>query len=151
TLDALRLQEAQITDRKDRLTDALLDGKLEETEYRERKERLLTEHRLTQERIARLSEGDLGPTLEELLELAGRASLLYSWAGPAEKRLLLQIVTSNLRFDGNNLAVMLAPPFSIVARRAGLSMSAPKRDKYRTLDMLLSTLDRSRQGMAQKS
>ncbi len=135
----LSLSRGRIEDRLRRVTDAYLDGVLERELFLERKEALLLERRGLQEREAALAaQGTPLPRrLRKFLELAGSAYSLYETALPAEKRELLQIVSSNRLVEGKRVDITLAPPFNLIAERASVSSSSPYRDRTRTWDRVV--------------
>ena len=139
-----KLQLARLSERLRRLTDAYLDGVLEKDLFEDRKAALLLEQAGLREQQA-LLEGDSSPVparFAEFLELVGSLSFLYKTGIPADKRELLQIVTSNRRVTGKNVALTLAPPFSLIEKRGPIPLGVPYRARPRTLDQLLRKVGR---------
>ena len=117
---ALTLRQKQISDRLMRLTDAYLDGEIEKSLFDERKRQLLFEQKEIEEKIRNLSDtesDDVTTRLRNLLELADTALLSYSLAPTAEKRNLVEVLTSNRELQGKNVVVRLSIPFSWIADR----------------------------------
>lgn len=141
-IGAVNLRFGQLQDRLARLTDAYLDQVIERALFEERKLALLMERKEVEEQLALLKDGNgsVPDALAEFLELAGSAYLQYKMGLPAEKRDLLQIVTSNRQVHAKSVELMLSPPFSEVANRDQHSHSAPYRDRPRTWDRLLPKL-----------
>jgi hypothetical protein len=127
--EAVRLRLAQIQLRLARLTDAYLDGVLSKDDVEQRKTTLLIERRELDERQA--EEQERNGSLQNILELADRASELYEQAQPADRRALVQILLSNRLVDGRTPHFRLAPPFDSVATALGVS-SGPSRATART-------------------
>lgn len=139
-LQACRLRFDQVRNRLGRLTDAFVDGLLEQRLFEERKNALLLEERDLQERLGGLERGneDVLKKLEEFLELAKSALLTYKLALPEEKRPLVQQMTSNLKASEKNVDVELKLPFRLIAERPKTSCGAPYRDVPRTWNKILS-------------
>src|SRR5690606_37446861 len=70
--------------------------------------------------------------LEEILELANTACLTYEMGLPAEKRRILDTLTSNRTADQKNVVVELSFPFNIIANRTDVPTGSPYRDIPRT-------------------
>jgi hypothetical protein len=89
------------------------------------------------EKLAELERKDgngLG-RLENFLELARTASLLYKEALPEEKRDLLKKLTSNLKAVAKNVDVELTISAQLIANRRKTVCSALERGVPRTLDV----------------
>ena len=113
----LKLRLSQIATRLERLTDAYIDQKIEQSDYAPRKEELVRERMFVTERLNGLGTESDRPTVADYLELAQHAWLLYKLADPENKRSLVETFTSNRSLSGRNLEVTLAPPFSLIAKR----------------------------------
>ena len=142
---ATELQIGQIAARLDRLTDALVDGLLEKNAYEQRRTALVIERRELEERLANLKSGEAANEIDKILEFALSAYSLYLSQSPDEKRELLQIVTSNVSFDGKTLDFSWKFPYGEVANRPHITNGGAKRDTRRTLEQLLTTLSRGLQ------
>ena len=136
---ANRMRLAQLQVRLDRVTDAYIDRLIDKDTFESRKAGILMDQKAVQEMIAQPTAA-LPNRLAKFLELAGDAYLLYQISLPAEKRELLQIITSNRMVTGKNLAITLKDPFLDMANRNPLSNSRAYRGKPRTLDALLEQL-----------
>jgi site-specific DNA recombinase len=103
---AIELQRAAMKDRLNRLTDALIDGLIDQDAFSQRKQALLLEEvRLGEaERAAAALHDNLG-RLPEFLELIKSLENLYRLSLPAEKQQIVEIATSNRRVCGKNIYV----------------------------------------------
>ncbi len=114
---SLKLRLGQLGERLNRLTDAFLDQEIERDDYGRRKEALLKEELLVKEQMEGLKNGKERLTLDDYLELAEHAWILYQMAEPEIKRSLVELFTSNRSVSGRNPTMMLAPPFSMIEKR----------------------------------
>ncbi len=110
----LERQSGLIESRLKRLTIAYLDGDLDQTQYRETKEELLTEARATTERRDKLQANPeaLYDLATKTLELAATAQQSFGRATDTEKRVLVETVSSNRLAENGNVSVELRFPFS---------------------------------------
>jgi len=136
------LQLAKVGERLERLTDAFLDGALEREIFEDRKRKLLEERIALFDRKRALADDNEGPAqrLAKILELAESAYQTYESAFPAERRELIETVTSNREVAGKTLDVALDIPFSLIADRWKSSNGGPHRGIPRTWDRLLGLL-----------
>lgn len=156
---ALDLKLGQITARRARLTDALIDGLLDRELFEERQAALLSEKRTLEEQLANLADsGMTGPQkLADFLERLDSAHTLYESGTIEEKRELLAKFTSNWLAAGKDVDFTLLPEVQLVAKRPRNLYGGAERDRHRTaygrrlgsrtkrnrsriLDMLLSEL-----------
>ena len=140
--EGLRLKAGQLGDRLTRLTDAFLDGAIENDLFQERKNALLLERRKFAEASAEL-EADPARSIdraEEFLELCGSAENLYESAIGEEKRDLIALLTSNRYVEGKKLDMTWAPPFDSIAGRNAVTSSRAHRYRPRTWKTLLGEL-----------
>jgi site-specific DNA recombinase len=133
--------------RKTRLTDAFLDGGIDKEAFEERKAGLLMEETGLKDRLAHLGQDGRSAVtrLENFLELAKTASILYKQGLLEEKRDLVQKLTSNLTLAEKNLSVELKTEARMIANRQKIACSSPERDAPRTaanleLDCMLENL-----------
>jgi site-specific DNA recombinase len=135
----IELKRAQIHDRFARLTDGYLDGIIDRDLFEERKAVLIAERQELKERESASTHDASGVSdrVQEFLELASTASLLYETLKPDEKRDFINVLTSNRPMRFNHVAVEL--PFSMwhLADRHQLSKCDPYRGVPRTWDALL--------------
>ncbi len=102
----LHLQIAQIDSRQDRLTDALVDGLLDNPTYARRNEALLIDRQKLENQLQKLAElPQKEQRQEKFLELAKSLAWLHEIAKPQEKRILTELATSNRIVLGKNIAV----------------------------------------------
>jgi site-specific DNA recombinase len=131
--EGLRLRLASVHGRLDRLTDAYLDGTLDKAELAERKTALLMERReLEDQRAHPGKDHESAASLLAFLELADRAYLLYEKALPAERRELIELLTSNRLVEGRTPRFTLASPFDELAVEAQKQSGGPSRSRART-------------------
>jgi hypothetical protein len=124
-----------ITSRLTRLTDVFIEGGIDKAVHDERRGALLTERQKAIDALANV-ETDQGRATEVVLrclELARSPENLYRAAPSAEKRRLLQIMTSNRTVSGKNVEISVAEPFLFLARVRETSSCALQRGKPRTL------------------
>jgi len=141
-LDGLTLHVAKLNGNLNRLTDAYLDGTIDRETFLRRKESL---HQELVQLEARRDDHQRHATsvpnrLEDFLELVSTASLLYETADTAQRRSLLELMTSNRRVDRKNVTFTLPRALSIVAERQRVTSGGPHRGTPRTLDAIFADL-----------
>ena len=136
----LELKKAEI--RLSRLTDALVDGLVDETIFTAKKNALTLEIKDLKEKLMTVEAGELEALhkTEEFLELVNSAYLSYKEASYAKKRELLQIVTSNFSIEDKSVLAKLNLPFELVVNRKSDLNGGPFRNKPRTFYPLLEKL-----------
>lgn len=139
---ALHLQLEQIQQRLSKLTDAFLDGTIEQTLYVEKKNAYVNEEKEIREQTAAVNQNQphIMRQAEQFLELVNNAYLSYKMANPEQKRKLIETTTSNLTVNGKTVLVMLRFPFQVVADRMNTLGGGPSRATPRTVSALLSQL-----------
>src|SRR6202044_3977507 len=117
---AVELNLSQLTARRGRLTDALIDGLLDRDLFEERKDALLAEKRTLEAQLANLDDpASTGPDrLADFLERLDSAYSLYQAGTPEEKRELIAKFTSNWLAAGKEVDFTALPEVQIVAERA---------------------------------
>lgn len=140
--EALALRKTQLSDRLDRLTDAYVDGLLDKDVYERRKLAILSEEATVKHRVDLMSQESENSTepLGQLFELINAAIFNYNIRIPAEKRDLIQIVSSNREVEGKTLAMTLSEPFQTIAERSLPPDGAPYEYSVRTLDALVRSV-----------
>jgi len=140
TMGNMKLQ--QLSDRLGRLTDAYLDQTIDKELFEERKKVLLFERRSVEEQLESVKHdsGKAPVTLQKFLELVQSTPLLYKLAIPEQKRMLVEIVTSNLTVGQKSLDFPYVSPFREVAVRNRVYDSALPQALARTCDDLISVL-----------
>lgn len=94
--DAVRMQLGQLEARKEKLTDALIDGLIDKDAYESRNEKLLFEQRRLQEKLKDPVDPDAEKErLRKFLEQVKSLAPLYDSAKPHEKRNIVRWATSN--------------------------------------------------------
>jgi hypothetical protein len=137
---ALQEAFAAANARLSRLTDLLLDGKIDAAAHDEKRASLVIERQgLTQE-IAALetNQTDHRAMAAKMFELLKTAEMLYETADATKKRQLLEIVISNCIASGKSLEFTLHEPFATLANRESVKCGGQFYDTDRTF--LVKTL-----------
>lgn len=141
-LRSCRLRLDAIRDRRNRLTDAFIDGNLEKPLFEDRKAALLWEEKGVENRIQEIESG--GPTslqrLERFLELANHAVLLHKHATPDERRNLAQDLFSNLTVTRKNVVIEPKSSVELLVNRSKTTYGSPSRVEDRTFIGVISQL-----------
>jgi len=142
--EALRLQADQLRLRLTKLTDLLIDGTIDKTVFRDRRDALLLDQARLKERLAEMERDPASAmaSLEKTVELAKSPSMLYKKASLEKKRELLKTLLSNLTVSRKNVATTLALPFRLIAERPKLADSRPYRGTCRTWEQILQQLQK---------
>ena len=116
-LERLERELGSHESRLKRLTMAYVDGELDQEMFTAAKEDLLERKARTAEQWARLMENPAAKfdVIHEALELAASAQQSFHEGNDAEKRSLVETVSSNRWLDGKELSVELQFPFSAMA------------------------------------
>lgn len=138
--ESSELRLSQVNNRLARLTDAFLDQAIDRETFEERKGQLLAERLDIEQSLSGLNapRSDFYARVQKFFELSNMATQHYILAKSAEKRQLLQIISSNLTVTRRNLDIALSFPFNLIAKRALVSHGAPHRDTIRTLDAIFA-------------
>jgi hypothetical protein len=141
-LEATRLQLAKIRERLARLTDAYLDGTIDKVLHSERRAQLLVDENSLKRQLHDLENGtdESVEALQKFFELVKSASMLYKLAVPAEKRIVVKKLTSNLSLGPVNPVITLRKEAQMIADRPKLLNGGPNRGVLRTWDRLLQKL-----------
>lgn len=133
-LDAAEASLSVIKARESRLTDAYIDGVVDEQAYRERTTALRLERCDAESQLTKLRNDpeSLPNWLERVLELAKSASSTYERALTEERRELLKNLSSNRALDPKNPTFMLDPVFQRVAERSKFNSGRPSCNTART-------------------
>ena len=103
---AIELQLANLNERQEKLTDALLDALIDKATFEERKARLAADREALEKSLSEIGETDADERLgRHFLELTKSLSLLYQMADPQKKRRLTEILFSNRSLVGKNLCL----------------------------------------------
>jgi site-specific DNA recombinase len=137
-----QLQLKQIEERINRLTDAYIDRLIDKDMFEQRKTALLSERLQAAETLASWESGkrNIAEELLEILERADAACLAYETSVAAEKREMVDSLTSNRLLNGKALEISLNSPFDLIATRSKSQDGSPQRDIHRTLRQLLSRI-----------
>jgi site-specific DNA recombinase len=142
TAAAIVLRLGKLQDRLRRLTDAFLDGTIEQVLFEDRKNALLLE-RISledQQRALQRDQALVLNTLAEYLGLAARAYLSYENGLTQERRDLLKELTSDRTVLDKNVLVELREPYSSVANGLASSQCDPCADTTRTMSEVFDRL-----------
>ena len=117
------MQLAQIDKRLNRLTDAYVDRVVDKDLFEQRKNALLLERTDLHERIKHWEGGNatVSEVISEILERAFNAYLAYKLGTAAEKRDLVDSLTSNRIVQRKSLEISLLLPFRLIAKRHQLA------------------------------
>jgi DNA invertase Pin-like site-specific DNA recombinase len=128
--DALLVANARMT----RLTDLLLDGKIEAAAHDERRAVLVMERQKLGQDLAGLEDGSLQiiETAKQIVELARCPVFLYETADVWNKRRLLEIVLSDCTVTGKTIEFSLREPFAAIAKRSFSQQGGPHWNTPRT-------------------
>jgi hypothetical protein len=102
---AYAMQLAQIEERLQRLTDALVDRIIDRDEYIKRKESLLLEKAKVSHALERSKSVPDEHTVRKFLERAKSLALTYEMADDEEARAIVQLTTSNRTVSRRNVVV----------------------------------------------
>ena len=139
---ALALKLDALTHRLNRLTDAYLDGAIDQSLFHERKEALIEERITVENEVAHLEE-HVASLPERLARFLERTSTLLSRYIPGmhdEKREAVLLVTSNRTVERKSVAIALRSPFQEIANRSLIQMGEPSRSIPRTAKVELRNL-----------
>jgi DNA invertase Pin-like site-specific DNA recombinase len=120
--------------RLSRLTDLLLDGKIDAAAHDEKRAGLVLERQELAQEIAALDahEADYRAMAAKIFELLKTAEMLYETADATKKRQLLEIVVSNCTASGKSLEFTLREPFATFAKRESVKCGGQFYDTDRT-------------------
>ncbi len=133
-LSSYQIQLAAATDRQNRLTDALVDGTLDKTDFEQRKTTLLMQRRAIEDKINSVRDGHSKAIAEidKFLELVKRPSLLAKGLNPEEMREWLEEAVSNREASPKSIVITLRKPLSAIAARPVVPVGSPDRNESRT-------------------
>jgi len=120
--------EARLT----RLTDALLDGNLDNEEFNGRRAKLLRERQGLRGQLEGIGRNSPLRDAFKMFELTESQILGYETFADAEKRELLKIVSSNWRADRENLTFTLHSPYREMLDEPDPAYCGPHRARIRT-------------------
>ncbi len=139
---ALNLQLEQTQSRLSKLTDALVDGIIEQELFIQKKNSLVMAEQELKSKLTNL-EGNKTEALqktEKFLELINSAYLSYKEANFEKKRHLVKTVTSNFFIRGKTVSIKPHLPFELLINRTGVWDGGPQRNRPRTFQMLFTEL-----------
>lgn len=140
--------------RLSRLTDLLIDGKIDTEAHDERRATLLADIQRAEQELASIDAGDddMAAVTAKIVGLAKSPELLYESAEDAEKRQLLEIVMSDCVAGGKTLEFTAREPFVIVRGGGISSIGGPLYDTHRTFsaEELIQAVDELPREVRQK-
>jgi site-specific DNA recombinase len=132
-LSSLKLRREAIAARRERLTDALIDGVVGKDEHNERRHRLVRDLNRIDAEIRKISadRSAFQDRVEKNLRLWETVYLSYRDAGPNDKRAFILDATSNFSLSGKKLEVELSEPLfsfekATSVRDSGYSLTQPR-------------------------
>lgn len=134
---AVELQLSYVSNRFDRLTDALIDGLIDKQTFEQRKQRLNHERDKLQQALGEV--GKIGSAAEigrKYLELSKSLILNYGLGDRAQKARLVRIAFSNLELRGKNLCLEPQKWLQDTENTLGALCGAPLRDRTRTEELV---------------
>ena len=127
-----QLRKANLQDRIDRLTDALIDRIIDRDAFTERRQRLALEHEALDEECREMSDKVTKAVhMRSLIELANSLVQSHRLAESAEKRQLVEMTTSNRRVFGKDIYIEPSNWLDEVENTLGVLCGAPARDRHR--------------------
>jgi len=139
---SLVMNKAKLDEKFNRLTDAMLDGLIDNDVFKERRASLLKEAKAIEESLVKArgsSDEPLGYA-GKFLEQAKTLKTGYILADPYEKRRFLNEATSNRLVSGKNVEIQWIPPYELLAERQNLDCCDHLRDRPRTFKRLAKQL-----------
>lgn len=139
TAASIALRRANLADRVDRLTDALVDRLIDKDAFSERRQRLALEEANLEEELSEIEKkGEKADQARTVIELAKTLQQSHRLADRADKREIVELTTSNRRVVGKN--VYLEPcDWILKVKNTGSDLSgAPAPDGDRTFSSVLS-------------
>lgn len=129
---AWQLRRANLQDRIDRLTDALIDRLVDREAFAARRQRFaLEEEALEAEREQWGKRAETAARMRTLIELANSLVSSHQLAESAEKRQLVEMTTSNRRVLGKEVYLEPSNWLDEVSNTLGVHDGAPARDSHR--------------------
>ena len=129
---AWRLRLANLQDRIDRLTDALIDRLIDREAFADRRQRLALEtEALDEERREWGDKAKKTAHMRTLIELANSLVQSHRLADTAEKRQLVEMTTSNRHVYGKDVYIEPSNWLHEVEDTMGVLSGAPARDSHR--------------------
>jgi DNA invertase Pin-like site-specific DNA recombinase len=130
---ALNQTLAALNARAARLTDLLLDGKVDSEAHDERRAALIAERQKIEQELGSLdAEYSLGAVARQIVELAKSPETLYESADAEGRRQFLEIVLSNATVSGKCVEFTWLEPFATISKRLSRQLGAPLYDTPRT-------------------
>ncbi|KWV93881.1 recombinase family protein [Erythrobacter sp. AP23] len=149
---ASQLELVKLVERKDRLTDALLDRLIEKPEYERRMRRLALEEAQLRDSMAnKVTPAKKAERFRRMCERLKSLQTSRELANRMEERQLLEIATANRLIEGQK--VMLEPRKWVLEthRAVGVLCGAPASDTERTLSKLFEIADKEGSGLLEAS
>jgi hypothetical protein len=137
---ATQLKLTELDGRLNRLIDTYVDGHLDPASFSKRKTALELERQALTKQLEALEthKGNIPAKIEEFLELANEAYLLYESSIVVEKREMLRRITSNRSVRQKTPVITLDSAFQILADRPKYQNGGPSRSIHRTWEALIA-------------
>ncbi len=129
--DVLKADIERISQQSERLLEAYLDGALERRTFEQKKTALTINRREIEKQLNNSKDEFMGHrirSVEDFLELAGNAYLLYKNASKEKKRELMENLTSNHTVRLKNIEITLSSAALAVANRPKYADGVPTRE-----------------------
>lgn len=136
---ALALKAANLADRKNRLTDALIDGVIDREAHSQRMKAVaIEEEALRIERANRADRATQADNLRSLAELAKDLCLSHDLAFGQDKRGIVELASPNRRVSGKDVYLEPYNWLEVMKNDLGVLSGAPARDTRRTFDAIIN-------------
>ena len=139
----LTLQSSALAQRLARLTDALLDGLIDQSTFTARKSEVIAKQAEVNSQLAALDrDHELIPQrLAAFLDLIQKPQAVFAGASTDDKRELVSILTANRLASPGNVEITLAEPFRTFANWSSTLTGAPHRKTLRTEQLARKLVD----------
>lgn len=131
--NSLRMKLSATAERRERLTDALIDRLIDQEAFASRNQALMLDEARLKQEIQNLEELRPNPKeLREFLELVKNLASAYDLAGRAEKQCIARIATSNRRVTGRTIGLEPSEWLTDMQLAADVKFGGPHRGTHRT-------------------
>ncbi|REJ76312.1 MAG: recombinase family protein [Acidobacteria bacterium] len=136
----IRLEIEKIANRLDRLTDAYLDGVLDEDVFVAKKEKMTEEKDRLDDQIndRKVDFADISKKMVSFFELSNSAYLRYKSGNIRKKREFMDSIVSNFSVKDKSVLIKLKTPFDVVQNRGVIPSGGARRGRARTVYAFLS-------------
>jgi len=139
---AIELQLAQIADRQEKLTDALIDGLIDKATFETRKSALVSDSEDLTTALAETADMAANERFfRSFLELVKNLHLLHQLGNPAQKRQITEIAFSNRTLTGKTLYLEPQKWLQEIDFSLSVLFGGPERDRTRTKEHIKSVVE----------